>query len=89
MKAASGRLAPDVLLAHMAQIAEASGYTLIDICGRGQQGELPRVRRVVARYLRARGCSYSEIGKLLGGRDHTTVMVLVKGSRTRKRGASA
>jgi chromosomal replication initiation ATPase DnaA len=36
-----------------------------------------RVRRKVARVLRDAGCSFPEIGRILGGRHHTSVMNLL------------
>jgi chromosomal replication initiation ATPase DnaA len=42
------------------------------------------VRRKVAKRLRDMGLSYPEIGFLLGGRDHTTIMHLVNPERRRR-----
>lgn len=42
-----------------------------------RDAELVAVRREIARVLRDAGCSLPEIGRMLGGRHHTTVMALL------------
>src|SRR5258708_18370154 len=59
------------------QIAAAAGVTVEQVRGRGKGRELVEVRRIVAAYLRRRGCSLPEIGRVLN-RDHTSVLHLLR-----------
>ena len=59
------------------QIAGAAGLTVEQVRGRGKGRELVEVRRIVAAYLRSRGCSLPEIGRVLN-RDHTSVLHLLR-----------
>lgn len=59
------------------QIVAAAGITVEQMRGRGKGRELVGVRRIVAAYLRRRGCSLPEIGRVVN-RDHTTVLSLLR-----------
>jgi len=59
------------------QITAAAGVTVEQVRGRGKGRELVEVRRIVAAYLRRRGCSLPEIGRVLN-RDHTSVLNLLR-----------
>ena len=59
------------------QIVRAAGVTVEQMRGRGKGRELVEVRRIVAAYLRRRGCSLPEIGRVLN-RDHTSVLNLLR-----------
>ncbi len=59
------------------QIVDAAGLTLEQVRGRGKGRGLVEVRRIVAAYLRRRGCSLPEIGRVLN-RDHTSVLNLLR-----------
>ena len=50
------------------------GYSPVDIRGSSRFHRYVAIRVQLAKELRALGHSYPEIGKALGGRDHTTVM---------------
>jgi Bacterial dnaA protein helix-turn-helix len=70
-------------LRHMAevqQIVAAAGLTLDQVRGHGRRREETEVRRIVAAYLRRRGCSLPEIGRVLN-RDHTSVLNLLRPPR--------
>jgi hypothetical protein len=59
------------------QIVDAAGLTLEQLRGRGRGRNEVAVRRIVAAYLRRRGCSLPEIGRVVN-RDHTTVLNLLQ-----------
>jgi hypothetical protein len=59
------------------QIVDAAGLTLEQVRGRGRRRDEVEVRRIVAAYLRRRGCSLPEIGRVLD-RDHTSVFNLLR-----------
>ena len=59
------------------QITSAAGVTVEQMQGRGKDRELVEVRRIVAAYLRRRGCSLPEIGRVLN-RDHTSVLNMLR-----------
>ncbi len=63
--------------ADVEQILAAAGVTLEQMRGRGKTRGLVEVRRIVAAYLRRRGCSLPEIGRVLN-RDHTSVLHLLR-----------
>ncbi len=65
--------------AEVEQIVGAAGVTVDQMRGRRKGRELVEVRRIVAAYLRRRGCSLPEIGRVLN-RDHTTVLNLLRAS---------
>jgi hypothetical protein len=56
-------------------VAEEFGFTQTEIMGRLKTKDVARARQIVM-YLAKRhsGHSYPEIGRRLGGRDHTTIM---------------
>lgn len=64
----------------IARVAELTGVPAADITGRSRFREHFRARRLVCLDLRARGWSYSRIGKLLG-RDHSTICHAVRSAR--------
>lgn len=55
-------------------IATDAGFTYAEIVGRARSGPLVAVRAVCCRILRERGMSYPQIGRVLGGRDHSTII---------------
>lgn len=57
-------------------VARDYGLTAADLRGPSRDQEIVDARRVVTRALRIRGLSYSVIGRVMGGRDHTTVINL-------------
>ena len=59
------------------QIVDAAGLTLEQLRGRGRRRAEVELRRIVAAYLRRRGCSLPEIGRVLD-RDHTSVLSLLR-----------
>jgi hypothetical protein len=64
--------------AELAGLAGEAGITVVELCSPRRSKALVAARARVAKALRLRGLSYPEIGRLLGGRDHTTAMNLVK-----------
>ena len=67
------------LEAVIAQELEFHGVELLDALSRWNTSALRRCRRSIA--LRCRdelGMSYPEIGRILGGRHHTTIMSMLK-----------
>ena len=61
-------------LKDIAEIAEAHGYTVADILGPSRRKKLVAVRRLCILMLREKGYSTTEIGRVLGGRDHSTIV---------------
>ncbi|WPZ05506.1 helix-turn-helix domain-containing protein [Pelagerythrobacter marinus] len=55
-------------------VAEDFGVSHGEIIGNGRSAKLVEARAVVITILRARGWSYPQIGKVLGDRDHSTVI---------------
>jgi hypothetical protein len=66
-------------VADVQQIVAAAGLTLDQVRGHGRRRQETEVRRIVAAYLRRRGCSLPEIGRVLN-RDHTSVLSLLRTS---------
>jgi chromosomal replication initiator protein len=60
-------------LAEIDAIAELYGYTLEDILGKSKLKELVAVRRKCIVWLRGKGYSTTEIGRIMN-RDHTTIV---------------
>lgn len=52
------------------QIVDAAGITAEQLRGHDKRRELVEVRRIVAAYLRPRGCTLPEIGRVLKPRPH-------------------
>lgn len=64
-----------ILHSNMAIICHFMGQvSLSDVLGKSREHRLMPARAAIARYLRERGWSYPSIGKVMGGRDHTTIM---------------
>ena len=59
-------------------IAERTGVTIGELEGPDRRRRLVDVRRLVARIMRVRGATLRDVGEVLGNRDHTTVMNLMK-----------
>jgi len=55
-------------------VARASGVSSSDIRGQRRTRDLVRLRWAAAWLARANGASYPQIGRALGGRDHTTII---------------
>lgn len=60
------------------RIAEAHGITVADLKGECRARHMVAARRSAAAYLRSRGWTTPQIGKCLGGRDHTTILHLLR-----------
>ena len=60
-------------LAEIDAIAELYGYTLEDILGKSKLKELVAVRRKCVVWLREKGYSTTEIGRIMN-RDHSTIV---------------
>ena len=54
-------------------IAKEHRFTLEDILGKNRFGPLVKVRRKCVVMLREKGYSTTEIGRIMGGRDHSTI----------------
>ena len=52
-----------------------------EITGRSRQAYVARARFALCAALRERGASYPQIGKWLGGRDHSTIIHAVERAR--------
>jgi DnaA-like protein len=59
------------------QIVAAAGVSMADVRGASMSRRLTEVRRIVATYLRRRGCSLPEIGRVLN-RNHKSVLHLLR-----------
>jgi len=74
----------DETLAHIiARHARMGGVSVAAVMGPRRNGALVRVRQAVMAAALERGFSMSEIGRALGGRDHSTVAHGVKVHRSR------
>lgn len=67
----------------VAVVAAEHGVTVDEILSPSRYRHIVAARREVCTRLRAQGWSYPAIGRALG-RDHATVMYLVKGMKVRK-----
>ena len=67
----NGRLPLDVLKREIASIFEIS---VSDLVGKARRRPLVWARAVLGRILHDRNLSYPTIGRVLGGRDHSTVI---------------
>ena len=65
-------------------VLERHGFTWAQIIERNNTHPRVRARAEVYVLLRARGWSYCQIAKLVGGRDHTTIINSVQRSNARK-----
>lgn len=54
-------------------LANAFGFPFAEVAGPKRAKDLVMVRATVAHYLRNRGLSLSEIGRILGGRSSSTI----------------
>ena len=64
-------------------VAQSYGVSLDELLSRDRHKTLVEARQVVMWFLRERGYSLPEIGRLVGGRDHTTVMAALAKLRRR------
>lgn len=55
-------------------IAQQYGYTVEDMLGKSRLKRVVAVRRLCILMLREKGYSTTEIGRVLGGRDHSTIV---------------
>jgi hypothetical protein len=69
------------LLADIGLIALRHGLTRNDIIGRDRRSKAVAARAAAARHLHQQGRSLNQIGAILGGRHHTTIMNLLNGKR--------
>ncbi len=66
------RLSPELILG---MVMDTYSVTMKDLCGKRRKKEIVVPRQVAMFMLRDElGMSYVDIGRLLGGRDHTTIM---------------
>jgi hypothetical protein len=61
-------------LAAIDVIAQQYGYTVEDMLGRSRLKRVVAVRHLCILMLREKGYSTTEIGRVLGGRDHSTIV---------------
>jgi putative intracellular protease/amidase len=88
------RLAAEVLADQMAArllqtVAAEHGVTVADLAGRSREAALTAARHAAMAALVDAGVSSVQAGRLLGGRDHTTVLSGVKRHRQRVAAAAA
>jgi chromosomal replication initiation ATPase DnaA len=62
----------------MELVGEILGVAVEEIEGPSRTRRLVDARQLVARALRVRGATLRDIGEVLGGRDHSTVVNLLK-----------
>ena len=62
-------------LADIGEIAYKYGFTVEDMLGPRRFKKMVAVRRECIAMLRAKGYSTTEIGRIMGGRDHSTIVV--------------
>lgn len=58
--------------------SKVTGYTIAELTGAARFAELCHIRWAIMLNMRRRGLSFPVIGRILGGRDHSTVMHGVK-----------
>lgn len=75
----TGKTPRDTIVA----ICQAHGVSVDLVRGPFRTAYLVRIRRQIAHALRDLGCSTSQTGRLLGGRDHSTVCNLLDPSNGR------
>lgn len=66
--------------------SRASGFKVHDIVGRSQRNEILPVRRRAARRIRELGFSWSELGKVFGGRDSSTMIKMCDAGQEKESG---
>lgn len=64
-------------IAELEPVVAKYGVTMADVLSRNQTKIVVRARREVAKILKGKEWSYTEIGRFLG-RDHTTIIYLVR-----------
>ncbi|AIT81239.1 helix-turn-helix domain-containing protein [Novosphingobium pentaromativorans] len=62
----------------MERCGDPFGITVGEIIGKSRKRDIVRVRQLTATVLRARRNSYPQIGRFMGGRDHSTAIHSVK-----------
>ena len=62
----------------LGDVAVATGLRMCDILGKSQEPRFVQARKIAVVELRKLGYSYPRIGRILGGRHHTTVMRLAR-----------
>jgi hypothetical protein len=62
----------------MERVAGGFGLTVADLTGRSREAVVVRARTALIAILRERGNSFPTIGRLVGGRDHTTIVHLFR-----------
>lgn len=72
------RLPPVTITEIVEDCAARIGVSTEDILSRRKSNEIAHARQFAATVLRARGSSYPAVGRILGGRDHSTMMHAVK-----------
>jgi hypothetical protein len=63
----------------VAEAADSYALTYAEITGKGRARDMVKARTAVSMALRKRGLSYPQIGRLLGGRDHSSIIYYCKG----------
>ena len=69
------------VMADIGLIALRHGLTRHDILSVDKRSKVVDARAECARYFRAQGRTLADIGRILGGRDHSTIHNLLKGKR--------
>lgn len=57
-------------------VAEEMNILPMIICSKSRKREIVDARRIIANYLCKQGQTLTSIGRLLGGRDHSTIIAL-------------
>ena len=65
------KLSPEEVLEKVSYYFDLSIYKVV---GKGREQELVKARQMIAKILREKGYSLTSIARLLGGRNHTTIM---------------
>lgn len=69
---------PKLARALVDYVASSHGIHVDDLCGADRRADLVRVRDEAAWLLRSTGAPLKSIGRALGGRDHSTVLVAIR-----------
>lgn len=67
---------PRLVASRLARAASIFGLTVAEITGRGKTDHVVDCRAVLSVAMRQDGLSYPQIGQILGGRDHSTIIHL-------------